>query len=126
MHTVMFGILRAAVIDAAACDDGHVGAFADEKVVVNHFGEAALRHDNWNMHALALRARAYADFKAAHIGLGDNLDIRGGLASGGLAVGTDVVRAFGNLVQIGDFAKQAFLDLVKLQHSGDASFPAGA
>ena len=116
VDAVVLTVLVPAVVNAAPCDDGHIGVFADEKVVVYDLGQTAFRHDNRDVHALTPGARAYADFQPADVSLGDDFDIRGGLPSGGLAVGTDVVRAFGNLVQIGDFAKQAFLDLVKLQH----------
>ena len=116
VDAVVLAVLVAAVVDAAAGDDGHVGALADIKVVVHDLGQTAFGHDHGDVHALALRARFDADLQAAHVGLGDDLDIHGGLAAGGSAVGADVIGAFGHLVQVCHFAQQALLDLVKLHH----------
>ena len=125
VDAVVLGILVPAVVDAAAGHDDHVSALADEEVVVDDLFQAALGHDHRDMDALVLRSGFDPDLQAAHVLLGDDLDVGGGLPPRGRAVGADVVGAFRHLVKVGHLPQQPLLDLVEFQHSG-SSFPAGA
>ena len=93
----------AAVVDAAAGDDGDVAVFADVEIVVDEILEAALLHDDWDVHGFVDGAILNVDLDALAFLLGNDLDIGGGAAAGCLAVGADVVGADGEGVEVGDF-----------------------
>lgn len=83
MWTAVVGALVAAgAVDAAACDDVDVAAFADVEVVVDHFGHAALADDDGDVALLALRTVLDADDDAAFtLGLRVDGDVLGGLGA---------------------------------------------
>ena len=112
----MFGVLAAAVVDAAAGDDEHVAVFADVEVVVDRFLQAGGADDDGNVHALVFGAGSDADVDARTVGLGTDFDVGGVGASRQLPVGAEIVRARRDFVQIGHLRQQAFLDLVQLHH----------
>ena len=69
------------------------------------------------MHAFILRAGFDPDLQSADLFFRDNLNVGGGLSSGGSAVGTDVVGAFRYSVQVRHFTQQPLLNFIQLQHS---------
>ena len=122
VDTVMLGILVAAVVNAAACDNYHVRAFADEEVVIDHFLQSALGHYDGNMHAFIFGSGLDPDFQSADFLLRNNFNIGRGLSACGGTVGTDVVGAFRHSVQVCHFTQQPLLNFIQLQHSV-SSFP---
>ena len=117
MNTVMLGILHTAVINAAAGNNHDVTVFADIKVIINGFLQTALGKDDRDMHALMHRAWFDADIDAAAVFFGGDIDIRGGISSGKTSVGTEIIGACRNLVQIGNFTDQSFLNFIQLYHA---------
>lgn len=63
----------AAVVDAAAGDDGHVRALADVEIVVHQIGQAGLAQDNGNVHALVFGERADVNVDAGLVVLGHDV-----------------------------------------------------
>ena len=61
-----------------------------------------------------LGAGADGNIQAGNIRLGGDFNIRGGLAASGLAVGANVVGAFGHLMQIRHLHEKALLDFIQL------------
>ena len=111
VDAVMTALVAAGVVDAAARDDLNVAVFADIKVVVDHFGHAALADDDGDVALLALGAGLDADVDAAFaVGLRGDLDVLGGLAGLAAAVLSDVERADGLAGQVGDLFKQGSVD----------------
>ena len=98
VDAVVLGVAVAAVVDAAARDDGHVRALADKEVVVDQIVEAGLAQDDRNVDVF---------------GLGDDLDVLGVLAELLLPVEADVDRAVGDGDHVGDGLQDAFLDVVQ-------------
>ena len=92
VDTVVLGVAVAAVVDAAAGNDGHLGAFADEEVVIDHVVEAGLCQHNRNMHILVLRVGLDFDVDAVLVGLRDDFDVIRIVAVRLLPVGADVDR----------------------------------
>ena len=109
----MLGVAGAAVVDAAARDNGHVRALADKEVVVDQIVEAGLAQDDRNVDVFALGEGRDADVDAGLVGLGDNLDVLGVLAELLLPVEADVDRAVGDGDHVGDGLQDAFLDVVQ-------------
>ena len=89
----MLGVAVAAVVNAAAGDDRHLGAFADKEVVIDHVMEAGLCQDNRDVHILVLGEGLDLDIDAVFIGLRDDLDVIRIVPVGLLAVGADIDRA---------------------------------
>ena len=115
VDAVVLGVAAAAVVDAAPGNDGHVGSFADVEVVVHQVLEAGLAQNHRDVYALVLGERADKNVDARFVGLGHDVDVGGGVAGFQLAVGTDVVSAHGQAVQLGHFAQQVFLNGVHHQ-----------
>ena len=108
----MLGILVSAVVDSAPCDNHHVGAFADEEIVVDDLLQAAFRHHYRDVYTLIFGSGPDPDLQSADILFGCDLDVCGGAASRGLAVGPDIVSAFRHFMQVRHFQQQPFLNLV--------------
>ena len=109
----MLGVAVAAVVDAAARDDGHVRALADKEVVVDQIVEAGLAQDDRNVDVFALGEGRDADVDAVLVGLGDDLDVLGVLAERLLSVETDVDRAVRDARHIRDGLENAFLNVIQ-------------
>ena len=112
VDAVMAGLLRAAVVDAAAGDDGHIAVLTDVKVIVDHVLEAGLGNDDRDVHALVFRAGGNVDVNAGLVFLRDDVDVRGRIAPGELAVGADVIGTLGDAVEVGDLFEQFFLNRI--------------
>ncbi len=123
VDAVMLAVLVSAVVDAAPGDDDHVRVLADEEIVVDRFLQSAFGHDDRDMNAFMLGARFDPDLQPADILLRRDLDVRRGLPARTLAVGSDVVGPFRNLVQIRHFPQQPHLCFVEFHH---ASLPPSA
>ena len=93
VDAVVLGVAVAAVVNAAAGDDRHLGAFADKEVVIDHVMEAGLCQDNRDVHILVLGKGLDLDIDAVFIGLRDDLDVIRIVPVGLLAVGADIDRA---------------------------------
>jgi len=113
VDAVVLGVAVAAVVDAAARDDGHVRALADKEVVVDQIVEAGLAQDDRNVDVFALGEGRDADVDAVLVGLGDDLDVLGVLAELLLPVEADVDRTVGDGDHVGDGLQDAFLDVVQ-------------
>ena len=109
----MLAVAVAAVVDTAARDDGHVRAFTDKEVVIDHVGKAGLRQDDRDVHGLVLRERRDADVDAVLVGLGLDDDMLGIAAEGLLPVGADVDRALAGALHVRDNFQNLLLDLVQ-------------
>ena len=81
VDAVVAGLLRAAVVDAAAGDDGHIAVLADVKVIVDHVLEAGLGNDDRDVHALVFRAGGDVNVDAGLVFLRDDVDVRGRVAA---------------------------------------------
>ncbi len=111
MDTVVLRIMRAAVVDTAACDDHDVGVVADEEVVVDLLFDTALGDHHGDMHLLVLGAGLDENINTADSLFGDDLDILAGLPEHRLGVGTDIKRAGRDILHISDFVEQELLCL---------------
>ena len=112
VDAVVLGVAAAAVVDAAAGDDGHVRALADVEIVVHQIGQAGLAQDNGNVHALVFCERADVNVDAGLVVLGHDVNVGGGIAARQLAIGADVVSAYGQAVQVGDLPQQVLFNCV--------------
>ena len=110
VDAVVLRVATAAVVDAAARDDGHVGAFADVEIVVHKVCQAGLADDDRDVHALIFGAGLDVDVDAGLIVLADDVDVGGGVAGLQLAVGADVVGADRQRVEFGDLVQQFLFD----------------
>ena len=113
VDTVMLGVAVAAVVDAAARDDGHIRALADKEVVIDHVVKAGSAQDDRNVDVFAPGEGRDPDVDAVLVGLGDDLDMLGVLAELLLAVETDVDGAVRNADHVRDGLQDVFLDLVQ-------------
>ena len=104
VDAVVLGVGVAAVVDAAARHDEHVRALADMEIIVHQLCEPALGHDHRDVHAFVLCPGLYIDIQPGAALLRDDVDVRGALASRGLAVGADIVGALRNIVKVCDFS----------------------
>ena len=111
MYAVVCAGFVAGVVDAASRNDQHVAVFADDEVVVDHFGQTGLRDENGDVYAFILGAGLDDDVDARFVGFGFNGDLFGVLACA-FTVLTDIIRAGRNIVQIGDFFKQSSADVL--------------
>ena len=116
VDAVVLGVLRAAVVDAAARDDDDVSAFADVEVVVNGFLDAALAQHHRNMHAFVFRAGLYENIDARAVFFRLYVDVGGGAAPRQLAVRAEIVSAHRHVVKARDLGNQPFLHRVHFQH----------
>ena len=80
VDAVVAGLLRAAVVDAAAGNDGHIAVLADVKVIVDHVLEAGLGNDDRDVHALVFRAGGDVNVDAGLVFLRDDVDVRSRVA----------------------------------------------
>ena len=112
VDAVVLGIAAAAVVDAAAGNDGDVGAFPDVKVVVDQILQPGLAEDDGDVYALVLGERADKDINAGLVLLGYNVNVGGGVAPCQLAVGADVVSADRQAVEVGDLPQQVLFNRV--------------
>src|SRR5699024_12785320 len=99
-------------VAAPAGDDQNVAVVRHVKVVVCLHLQAALAEHHRDVDALVPGARLDVDVDAGAVGHGDDLDVGGGAAAGGLAVGPDVVGPFGDAVQVGHLGQDLLLDVV--------------
>lgn len=102
----------AAVVDAAAGDDGHVRALANVEIVVHQIGQAGLAQDDGDVYALVFGERADVNVDAGLVVLGHDVNVGGGVAARQLAIGADVVSAYGQAVQVGDLPQQVLFNCV--------------
>ena len=108
----------ALVVDAAAGNDGHVAVVLDVERVVHDVLEARLRHDDGDVHRLALRAGLDTDVDAGVVRLRGDLDVRRRMALDELPVLADVERAFRHAVYVRDLGEQALVDRGKVYSHG--------
>ena len=113
VDAVVLAVAAAAVVDAAAGDDGHVRALAHIKIVIDHVPEAALGQHHRNMDRFVLRARRDADVDAVLVGLGLDDDMLRVAAEGLFAVGADIHCALSRALHVGDDGEDLLLDLVQ-------------
>ena len=112
VHPVMLGILHAAVMDAAACYDDYITVFTDIKIVINRFFQSAVTEYNRNMYAFLFRTRFDADIDAAHIRLGNNVNISRRVPRRQLAVGPYIIRAGRHRMEIRNLRQESFLNCI--------------
>ena len=93
----------AAVVDAAAGDDGDVAVFADVEIVVDEILEAALLHDDWDVHGFVDGAVLDMDLDALALLLWNDLDVGSRTAAGSLAIGADIISPDWECVEVSDF-----------------------
>ena len=112
VDSIMSGILVATVVDTAACNDHHITAGANIKIIVHHILQAALAEHHRNVHAFFFRARVNKNINAGLIQLGFNINNGGGVAGSAFSVGTNVVSAHRQGIQLRHLMQQAFLDCI--------------
>ena len=103
VNAVVGGFAVSGAVDAAAGNNGHIGVFPDVEIIVDQVLQPGLAYHHRDMHAFVFGARGDDDIDAGFVGLGDNIDVGGGIAPGGSAVGADIVGADRKPVQIGNF-----------------------
>ena len=91
VNAVMLAVAGAAVVDAAACNDGDIAVLSDVKVIVHIFLQTAFADDDRNMHAFVYGAGFDENINARLVRLGYNVNVGGGVPGGTCAVGTDIV-----------------------------------
>ena len=106
VNAVMLGILCAAVINSAACNDHHVCIVTDVKIIVNGFLQAALAEHDRDMHAFMLCARFDVNVNAAAVFLRGDFNIRSGLSACCRTVCPDIIGALRHLVQTCDLLQK--------------------
>ena len=82
MDAVMGGFLGPGAVDAAARDDDHIGIFANIEVIIDQILKAGLADDHGNVDAFIPGAGGDDNINAGFIGLGDDIDVGGGIAPG--------------------------------------------
>ena len=113
VDAVVLAVAVAAVVDAAARDDRHVRALADEKVIIDHVLKAGLRQNHGNVHGFVLCARRNADVDAVLIGFRLDGDVLAVAAKGLLPVRADVHCALARALHIGNDLQNVLLYLVQ-------------
>lgn len=68
-------------VDAAACHNGDIGAFANKEIVINQIVHPAVGHQSRDGDGFPLGPRANADHQAGAVGLIGKLDVFGGTAA---------------------------------------------
>ena len=84
----------------------------DVEIVVDQIGQAGLAQNDGDMYALIFGERADVDVNAGLVILGHDINVGGGVAACQLAVGTDIVSAHGQAVQVGDLPQQVLFNCV--------------
>ena len=112
MDAVVGGFLGPGAVDAAARDDDHIGIFTNIEVIIDQILKAGLADDHGNVDAFIFGAGGDDNINAGFIGFGDNIDMRGSIASGRGTVGTDIVGPDGQAIEVSDLFQQSFLDFV--------------
>ena len=110
VDAVVLGGIVGIVVDAASGDDGDVAVLAHVEGVVHDVLQARLRHDDGDVHRLALGAVRDADVDAGVVGLGGNVDVGRGMALDQFAVLAHVEGALRHAVHIGDLGEQVLVD----------------
>ena len=110
VDAVMLGVPAAAVVDAAARDDGHIAVRPDVEIVVHQILQPGAADDDRNVYALVFGARLDENVNARLVRLGDDVDVGGGAAPRQTAVGPDVVGPHRQRVQLGHFLQQILFD----------------
>ena len=95
VHPVVLGLLAALVVDTAAGHDDHVAVGADVEVVVHQIVQPGLGDEHRDVHRLVLGAVFDVDVNAGLVGLGDDVDVGGGVPGGQLPVLPDVIGPLG-------------------------------
>ena len=121
VDAVVLGGVVGVVVDAAAGDDGDVAVLAHVEGVVHDVLQARLRHDDGDVHRLALGAVRDADVDAGVVGLGGNVDVGRGMALDQLAVLAHVEGALRHAVHIGDLGEQVLVDGGKINGHDSSS-----
>ena len=83
MDAVVGGFLGPGAVDAAARNDDHIGVFTNLEVIVDQVLKAGLADDHGNVDAFIPGAGGDDDIDTGLIGLGDDIDMGGGIAPGG-------------------------------------------
>ena len=108
----MLAVVTAAVVDAAAGHDVHLGAFADEEVVINLVLKPSLGEHHRDMDAAVLAAGGHININAVLVGLALDADGIGAVAQNLLAVHTDIDCALRlTILHVCDGFQQAFFNL---------------
>ena len=90
-------------MNAAARNDDHSGVFANIEVIVDQVLETGLADHHGDVDAFIPGAGGDDDINAGFIGFGDDIDVGGGIAPGGGAVGADIVGPDGQAIEVSDF-----------------------
>ena len=114
VDAVVLRVMRAAVVDAAAGDDLDIGIVPDEEIVIDLFLETAFCHHDGDMHGLVFGVGLDKNIQSADALLRDDIDVRAGLSADRLTVGADIVRACGNIGDVGDLPEQIQLYIIQL------------
>ena len=97
-------IYAAAVVDTATSYDNDVSVFADMEIVVYHFLQTRFTDNYGDMHTFVFRVWFDIDINTRFaVRFGNDIDICRRVTTCKFAVATDIVRAFGYAVKIGDF-----------------------
>ena len=115
MHTVVFAVLAAAIMDAAACNDDHVAVLADEKFVGDGLLMSGCRDHDRDAAGLIPGAVFDIDIDAAAVLTGSDLDVCGGIPALGFAVYTDIVSTGRCGMNISDFRQDTLFDIFIVQ-----------
>ena len=95
MHAVVLGVAAGIVVDTAPCDDGYVGIFTDEKIVVDGILKIPDSEQNGDMHRFIFDVRLDDDVDAVFIRLGYDFNVRIRIAREEFAVLADIEAALG-------------------------------
>ncbi len=122
VDAVMLTVAGAAVVDAAAGNDGHVTVFADEEIVVHIVLQSAFADDNRNMYTFIHGAGLDDNVDAGFVRFGHNVNVRCGIPGSTCTVGTDVVCPHRQRIQLGYLVQQLFFVCVQFLHATGTSF----
>ena len=126
VNTAVLAALVSAVVNAAACNDGHVTIFADMEIVIHQLLDTCLRHYHGDVHTLVLRVGCDINIDTGKIFLLFNGNMLRGILAVELTVDTQGVRTLGYRVQVCHLTKQFYLNGVKsllLRHWSRPPFP---
>lgn len=99
----MLCVVVAFVVDAASCNNFHIGIFADLECVIDGFFQA-LGKNYRNMDVFVFCIRLDDDINARFVCLRDDIDIFRNMAFDALAVFANVIGALRERVDIGNFS----------------------